>query len=61
MKLERYFPEGVPSTTSGRDALLRVRVSDDLESSGYVAVYSATGTQLIVRRSELLRLEQPEA
>jgi hypothetical protein len=55
VELRPYFEGGAPPTTNARKAFLRVRVSDDLKPSGYVAVYLDTGTQLIVRGRDLLR------
>jgi hypothetical protein len=56
MGFDSYF-HNRPTSTSSRDrqAYLRVRVSDDVTPSGYVAVYLATGTQILVPTRELLR------
>jgi hypothetical protein len=55
VELGPYFERGAPPTTNTREAFLRVRVSDDLKPSGYVAVYLDSGTQLLVRSRDLLR------
>jgi hypothetical protein len=57
MELGPYFQSGAPPTTSTREAFLRVRVSDDLKPSGYVAVYLPSGTQLLVRCDDLVRFD----
>ena len=56
MELEPYFERGAPRSAGAREAFLRVRVSDDVKPSGYVTVYLETGTQLVVRSRDLLRV-----
>ena len=56
MGFDSYVRHRIASTTTGeREAYLRVRVSDDVSASGHVAVYLATGTQIVVPVQELLR------
>ena len=57
MELEPYFQCDSPPTTSTHEAFLRVRVPNDRDPSGYVAVYLASGTQLIVRDDDLFRVD----
>jgi len=53
-----YFENGSPPSANPGEALLRVRVTDDLRANGYIAVYLPTATQLVVRRRDLLRVDQ---
>ena len=58
MGFDSYFHHRSTSTTNrDRQAYLRVRVSDDVTPSGYVAVYLATGTQILVPTREVLRYQ----
>ena len=49
-----YFRNGAPPDTDDHEGFLRVRVSDDVMPTGYVAVYLATGTQVMVAAHEVL-------
>jgi hypothetical protein len=56
--MDPYPQRGAPSPTRGDQAFLRVRISDDLKPSGYIAVYLDNGTQLFVRANDLLRFDR---
>jgi len=57
MELTRYFPSGEPPTTTAGEAFIRVRVTECVGPTGYVAVYLPSGTQLVVRGRDLLRVD----
>jgi hypothetical protein len=56
MGFRPYFADGVPPR-SDRDGFIRVRVSDRLKPTGYVAVYLASGTEILVVADEVLSFE----
>jgi hypothetical protein len=56
MKLTPYFRNGL-STTDSHDALLPLRVAEDVRPNGYVVAYICNGTALHVPASALLRLD----
>jgi hypothetical protein len=56
MKLTPYLRNGSP-TTDSHDALLPVRVAEDVLPNGFVVVYMRSGTALQVPASALLRLD----
>jgi hypothetical protein len=57
MELIPYFLGGAASTTNASEAFIRVRVTGGVGPTGYIAVYLPTGTQLVVRGRDLLRVE----
>ena len=62
MELAPYFLSGSPPTTNASEAFIRVRVTEGVRPTGYIAVYLPTGTQLIVRGRDLLRFSRgPES
>ncbi|MGH8986781.1 MAG: hypothetical protein ACRDY6_23360 [Acidimicrobiia bacterium] len=56
MKLTPYFRNGLP-TTDSHDALLPLRLAEDVRPNGYVVAYMRNGTALHVPASALLRLD----
>jgi len=56
MKLMPYFRNGSP-TTDSHDALLPVRVAEDVLPNGFVVADMRNGTALQVPASALLRLD----
>lgn len=56
MKLTPYSRHGSP-TTDSHDALLPVRVAEDVLPNGFVVAYMRSGTALQVPASALLRLD----
>ena len=56
MGFRPYFADGVVRGDD-RDGFIRVRVSDNLRPTGYVAVYLPTGTEILVSADEVFSLE----
>ena len=57
MELTPYFLCGEPPTTNAVEAFIRVRVTEGVGPTGYIAVYLPSGTQLVVRGRDLLRVD----
>ena len=56
MKLMPFFRNCLP-TTDSKDALLPLRLAEDVRPNGYVVAYMSNGTALHVPASALLRLD----
>ena len=56
MELTPYFLCGEPPSANAGEAFIQVRVTEGVGPTGYIAVYLPSGTQLVVRGRDLLRL-----